>query len=401
MPYSDKELEKLIDDIESDLTERKESWTGNAAERARQAVCAFANDLPDHRKAGVLFIGVRDNGSLNNLPITDELILKLSDMKTDGQMLPPPTLYVEKRQLKGGEVAVVTVEPADAPPVRYKGAIWIRTGSRRDIATAQDERILNEKRKYRDIPFDVQPVPSSKVEALSRLSFEEEYLPNAFSSDVLAANGRTYEERLAACKMIAEPDNPVPTILGLIVLGKAPRDWLPGNYIQFLRIKGIKWSDPVGDETVIDGPLSQIVRRLDEKLDAHNEVSVDFTTSDVERRGSDYPKVALQQLTRNAIMHRNYQGTNSPGRVYWFDDRIEIHSPGGPYGAVTAQNFGRPGITDYRNPNLAEAMKVLGFVQRFGVGIATAQAELAKNGNPPAEFQVEAATVLATVRKRV
>jgi ATP-dependent DNA helicase RecG len=45
-------------------------------------------------------------------------------------------------------------------------------------------------------------------------------------------------------------------------------------------------------------------------------------------------------------------------------------------------------------------MKVLGFVQRFGVGIATAQAELRKNGNPPAEFQVQPSAVLAIVRKK-
>jgi Ni,Fe-hydrogenase III small subunit len=47
-------------------------------------------------------------------------------------------------------------------------------------------------------------------------------------------------------------------------------------------------------------------------------------------------------------------------RVYWFDDRIEIYNPGGPYGAVTVENFGRPGVTDYRNPHLADAIKVLG-----------------------------------------
>ena len=54
------------------------------------------------------------------------------------------------------------------------------------------------------------------------------------------------------------------------------------------------------------------------------------------------------------------------------NDRIEILSPGGPFGQVTVENFGQPGIVDYRNPNLAEAMRVLGLVQRFGVGIAIA-----------------------------
>jgi len=63
-------------------------------------------------------------------------------------------------------------------------------------------------------------------------------------------------------------------------------------------------------------------------------------------------------------------------RVYWFDDRIEIHNPGGPFGSVTPENFGQPGVTDYRNPNLAEALRALGYVQRFGAGIAIARKAL-------------------------
>ena len=113
---------------------------------------------------------------------------------------------------------------------------------------------------------------------------------------------------------------------------------------------------------------------------------------------SNYPLAALQQLTRNAVMHRTYENTNAPIRVYWFNDRIEIHSPGGPFGLVTAENFGKPGYADYRNPHIAEAMKVLGYVQRFGVGIATAQRALLENGNPPAEFTVEQNLVMATLR---
>ena len=400
MRYTDDELLKLIDETESDLAERKETWKGDAPEKGRQAICAFANDLPDHRKPGVLFVGVRDNGTPSNLLITDELLQTLGSIKTDGKILPPQTITVEKRLLKGAEIAVVTVQPADAPPVLYDGRIWIRLGPRRGIATVQDERILNERRKYRDLPFDLQPVPSSTLDALSRVMFEGEYLTNAFASDILAANERTYEQRLSACRMIAQVDNPIPTVLGLLVLGKSPRDWLPGAYVQFLRIRGTEWSDPVVDEAAIDGPLGQIIRRLDEKLDAHNQVTVDITTHATETRTAPYSRAALQQLTRNAIMHRAYEGTNAPVRVYWFDDRIEIHNPGGPFGAVTAENFGQPGITDYRNPHVAEAMKVLGFVQRFGIGIATAQSELRKNGNSPAEFQVQSSAVLAIVRRK-
>lgn len=99
-------------------------------------------------------------------------------------------------------------------------------------------------------------------------------------------------------------------------------------------------------------------------------------------------------------MHRTYENTHAPVRVTWFNDRIEISNPGGPFGIVNRENFGQPGVTDYRNPNLADAMKVLGFVQRFGIGIQTARAELKKNGNPDLEFQIEPMTVLAMVRGR-
>ena len=114
----------------------------------------------------------------------------------------------------------------------------------------------------------------------------------------------------------------------------------------------------------------------------------------------DYPLAALRQLARNAVMHRSYESTNSPVRITWFADRIEIQNPGGPFGQVSRQNFETPGITDYRNPHLAETMKSLGYVQRFGVGIELARKELEKNGNPPPEFVVEDAHVLVIVRRR-
>ena len=65
---------------------------------------------------------------------------------------------------------------------------------------------------------------------------------------------------------------------------------------------------------------------------------------------------------------------------------------------MTSENFGRPGIADYRNPNVSEAMRVLGFVQRFGVGIASARKALLDNGNPDLEFEVSDQYVRAVLR---
>lgn len=84
----------------------------------------------------------------------------------------------------------------------------------------------------------------------------------------------------------------------------------------------------------------------------------------------------------------------------WFDDRIEILNPGGPFGQVTVDRFGEPGLTDYRNPTIAEAMKNLGYVQKFGLGIPLAREALKRNGNPPLEYHPDPSNVLAVVRRR-
>lgn len=399
MRLSTEDLEALLSDLESDRVERKESFKGDAPEKVRQAICAFANDLPGYQKVGLVFIGVSDDGSPSGLAITDELLLKLADIRSDGLIQPMPTMTVEKRELRAGELAVITVMPADAPPVRYRGRTYIRTGPRRDIATRQDERVLAERRRHRDLPFDLQPVSLATVKDLSRTVFEEEYLPGAFSRDVLAANHRSYEERLAACRMVESVDAPTPTVLGCLVLGNSPRDLIPSAYVQFLRIDGTELHDPIIDAATIDGRLDEIVSRTDDKLRAHISTRVDLVSSDIEVRKPDYPLAGLQQLVRNAIMHRTYEATGAPIRITWFSDRIEILNPGGPYGIVTRANFGQPGITDYRNQYLAEAMKTLGYVQRFGVGIAIARQQLIDNGNPPPVFEPRDTHVLVTVRR--
>lgn len=401
-PLTDEELLALIRDLESDRAERKQTWRGDAPEKGRQAVCAFANDLPNYAQPGVLFVGIKDDGTPmgDEFAVTDELLLTLASIKTDGKITPPPTLTVAKRSLLGRDVAVVTVWPADAPPVRLDGRIWIRTGPRRGQASAQDERVLNEKRRFRDQSFDTHPVSGSSIDDLSRSYFENEYLPQAVARDVLEVNGRSYEERLASLGMIASVDEPTPTVVGLLALGKSPRTWVPSAYIQFLRIRGTQWGDPVADEAEIDGNLDTMLRRLDEKLKATLTVAVDFTSgTTTEVRATPYPLSALQQLARNAVMHRTYEGTNAPVRIYWFDDRIEISNPGGPYGAVTQENFGRPGASDYRNPVLAAVLKNMGFVQRFGFGIAEARRAMQANGNPMPEFQVEPTNVLVTLKR--
>jgi len=397
---TDQELLALLNDTESDRAERKQSLDGSAPKKGRQAICAFANDLPNHNEPGVLFIGANDDGTPYNLSVTDEMLRSLADMRSDGNILPLPALLVEKRMLKGAEMAVVTVMPSDMPPVKYEGRIWIRTGPRRAVANEQEERILNEKRRHKNIPFDIYPIPSAKLSDLSRLIFENEYLPAAFAPDILEENGRSYEEWLASCRMIVSPTDTTPTMLGLLTLGKKPQDFIPGAYIQFLRIDGTELADPVIDELKIIGSFIEMLRRLEDKLHAHNRIAYDITSKPTHEIDQHYPMAALQQIVYNAVFHRTYENTNAPVRVYWYNDRIDVTSPGGPYGNVTPQNFGQPGVADYRNPNIGDVLRTLGFTQSFGRGLIIARNEMNRNGNPPIEFKIDESVVTCILKKK-
>ncbi|WP_071455194.1 ATP-binding protein, partial [Gloeomargarita lithophora] len=297
------------------------------------------------------------------------------------------------------ELAVVIVEPSDAPPVRFDGRTYIRVGPRRATATHEEERRLNEKRRARDLPFDLCPLVSASIDDLNLDIFQREYLTSALAPEVLEENQRSPHQQLASVRFATPPPESCPTVLGILIIGKDARQFVPGHYIQFLRIDGTELGNPIKDQKEISGSLLDILRILDETLQVNISIASDITSQSLELQHPDYPIEALRQLVRNAVMHRSYEQTNAPVKVYWFSDRIEISNPGGLFGQVNPENFGH-GVTDYRNPHLAGVMKDLGYVQRFGYGIPTAKCALEKNGNPPPEFSFNDTHTLVVVRRQ-
>lgn len=396
MSYTDQELENLLREGEADLVERKPSPadTGDI----RKDICAFANDLPGHQKPGVVFVGVHDDGRCANLKVTDQTLQNLAHLRSDGQITPFPSLVVHRRVLNGCEMAVIMVSPSDSPPVRYNGRCWIRVGTRRDTASPEEEVRLSERRRHKDQPFDLRSVESATVADFDLTLFQRRYLAAAVAPEVIEQNNRSLADQLKALRMLTPDEKP--TVLGCLVLAKEPTNFIGGAYLQFLRIDGTSLGDPIQDAERITGPLPDLIDRLDAKLEAHITTGVDVSSGPTEVRQPSYPLGALQQLTRNAILHRTYESTNAPVRVTWFRDRIEIISPGGVYGSVTPETFGQPGVADYRNLHLAEAMRILGYVQKFGMGIEMARAELRKNGNPEVQFDVKPNFIFCILRPR-
>ena len=390
-------LRLMMVDLESDRVERTE--TGSDMEKLCIATCAFSNDLPAHRAPGYYLIGVDNRGAAVGLKISDRLLLTLAEVRANGNVLPIPTISIYKIALEdgSGEIAVLEVSPSDMPPVRYKGQIWIRVGPRRAVASESEERRLIERRVSQARTFDARPCIESSVEDLSTDLFLNTYRQQAISREVITSNHRSIEQQLAALRFF-DLKRACPSYAGILLFAKDPRYWLPGAYVQFLRLSGVLLRpDDVQVEKEIHGDLLTVLRELDIIIDsqlASRPVPVSLLR---EQRVDDYPRFALRELILNAVMHRDYEST-APIHLYWFSDRIEIQNPGSLYGEASRENFPRQNA--YRNPVIAEAMKTLGYVNRYGSGIQRAQEALANQESPPATFELGDMYFLATLRRK-
>jgi ATP-dependent DNA helicase RecG len=394
---TEEELHSLAAELESHRVERKASLSDKG--KVEEAICAFSNDLPGTGLPGVLLVGVRDaDGAPTGLAITDELLRTLSSIRSDGNILPFPLMTVYRAELSGTPIAVVEVEPSKSPPVRLRGRTVIRSGPRAGTATLDEERILIERRRSFELSFDQRVVHGASLAELDLALFERELLRLAIPADVLERNGRSAAEQLAALHM-ASPDA-IPTVAGLLVLGHDPTGFVPGAYVQFVRFDGVDVTAPIVDRKELVGPLPEILRRADEIAKAHTRTSTRVDAQSTEILAPDYPLVAFQQVFRNAVMHRNYETSHAPVQWYWFNDRVEIHNPGGLFGRATPSTFDKPGGNDYRNPIIAAALHSMGFVQRFGMGVSLARRECELNGNPEPRFIIEAASFAVVIGAR-
>jgi ATP-dependent DNA helicase RecG len=162
-------------------------------------------------------------------------------------------------------------------------------------------------------------------------------------------------------------------------------------------VDGDSLAAPVTNDRQIYGDLLTVLRELDALVDAQLSRFPIATSTLREKTIEAYPRVAVRELLLNAVMHRDYAST-APLRITWLSDRVEIQSPGGLYGEASPANF--PQQTSYRNPVIAEALKALGYVTRYGRGVIRAQKALEENESCPAEFQFDPGYVLATIRRR-
>ena len=377
-------MKALFSDLESDHIERTISTTNT--DKLGQAICAFANDLPNHRKPGYLFLGVTDDGNVQGIDVTDAILKNVAAIRTDGNIQPQPSMTVKKVSMDEGDIVMVKVEPSIFPPVRYKGRIWVRIGPRKGVANENDEHILMEKRRANVTSFDSAPCLSATIDDLDLGLFKHYFLPKAMTDEELDAESRENRDIKQQLSVFVFFDtlHDCPANAAMLFFAKNLRKFIPGAYIQYVRFAGKDRSGDILTEHEFKANLCTTLPELDTfiKTTIANRRPIPVSALR-EEQVVDYPDWATRELLMNAICHRDYS-TNGPIQFYQYDDRIEIMNHGGSYGRANESNF--PNVNDYRNIVVAEAMKVLGFVNRHSRGVLRVQKELKANENGEAVY---------------
>ena len=310
----------------------------------------------------------------------------MGGLRSDGNILPQPIISIEAFSFEKGDVVVLTVIPSPFPPVRYKGRTWIRVGPRKAIASEMEERILIERRSANVSTFDIRSCIDASLSDLNIELFKNNYLTKAIDAEDLIKDKREIKEQLAALRFFNLELNK-PTNAGVLLFGGNPEYFIPGGYIQYVRFSGNNISDEIINEKKFTGNLVTVLKKLDIFIDDAIVMSRPVPDSTLrESIKKNYPKWAIRELLMNAVMHRDYE-SNAPIKFYQFNNRIELGNAGGLFGKARPDNF--PNENDYRNPVLAETMKVLGYVNRFNRGVERVKQELKENNNPSPFFDIK------------
>ena len=332
--------------------------------------------------------------------VTDELLKNVAAIRTDGNIQPQPSMSVEKVPMEEGDIVMVRVEPSVFPPVKYKGRIWIRIGPRKGVAYENDEHILMEKRRANVTSFDSSPCLNATIDDLDLQKFNHYYLPKAMTDDEIEEDrkeGRGIKVQLASFGFF-DTRYDCPTNAGMLFFAKNLRRFIPGAYVQYVRFAGKDRAGDIMTEHEFKDNLCTILPELDTfiKTTIANRRPIPVSAL---REDSfvDYPDWATRELLMNAICHRDYT-SNGPIQFYQYDDRIEIMNHGGLYGRANEQNF--PTVNDYRNIVVAEAMKVLGFVNRHSRGVLRVQKDLKANENGEAVYDFSYQTAVMVTEKK-
>ncbi|MBT2641719.1 putative DNA binding domain-containing protein [Bacillus sp. ISL-41] len=194
------------------------------------------------------------------------------------------------------------------------------------------------------------------------------------------------------------------TVAGVLMFAKYPTAYVPSAKLRFFRYDGIKaevgTSMNISKQKLFEAPIPKLIDESKEFIDTQLR---EFTALD-KNVGKfitvpEYPPFAWQEGVINAITHRAYNIHGDDIKVFMFDDRLEIHSPGQLPNIVSVENIK---YTRYsRNPKIARALSELGWVRELNEGVKRIYSDMEQFFLDPPIYKETNSSVILTLKNNI
>lgn len=349
---------------------------------AKKDVKELANHVAGFANAsgGTLVIGIADDGKIEGFEdCKDKYNNFLKVTSTDYLKTIPnyenETIDVINYKGNKDKILLIHIRPSINTIIRNsKDEVYLRQGDSTNKLTNDQIKALELDRH--EISFEEQiNVNSSLTDVdLDMVSIYRESIGADEQDllDVLRARRFLVNDNLTGKECL--------TNAGVLLFAKDPSIFFPSARIRVIKFEGTEMQtganlNIVKDKTFALPLYKQIIESqkfVDTQLREFNHLGNNGTFITV----PEYPKFAWEEGITNAITHRNYAISGEHTKVFIYDDRMEILSPGDLPNIITIENIRQKRYA--RNPIISRTLTELGLVKELNEGVSRIYREMSE-----------------------
>ena len=352
-----------------------------------ERLCGMAN-----AQGGIIIIGVEDV-ERKIVGVSDERMAMTKDMilRATRQVM-KPTLVLdppepETYELDGRKLVVATVPPNNGSVYQASGVFWVRRGTHTvPLGVAELIEMAND---HGLVHWELLPAHKAMIEDIDLMKVEA-YLQQRSTRGRQSGRFEDIEQVLIGmeCAVVLDDGKVVPTNAGIMFFGREPQMHIIQSEIDCVLFRGAMGASRYTDKKVITGTVQELIDGAETFLRSYLPVKgkvEGWKRIDI----PEYPIEALREALVNAVIHRDYSRYGESIRVFYYADRIEIHSPGMLLPGVTVEQMEKGEVQSrLRNPVLANLLRdVPGYMERIGSGIRFMLDETKHMGLPAPQFR--------------
>ncbi len=375
-------LDQVLRSGENSFVEFKEERVH--PESLAKEMAAFANT-----EGGAIFIGVNDDGSIGGMarPDLEEWVFNIARNNVKPALLPLFEMIV----LQDKKIARVLVNKDTSGPFSVSGKYYIRAGSTsRECSKEELGRLFQ---RSRQIYFEETPIYKANENHLDREKIQE-YFKQVYEYDVIREDAAPFTALLQNSGILLKEG--MVSVVGLVMFGKRnsgtvppihyTQKFLPQSGLAYAHYAGNEIADELLDSVHFEGTAPDLVEKLTEKVLLRL-----ATPSKIEGLKREdkiaLPRKVLREALVNAVTHRDYS-LQSKIRVFQFDNRLEVISPGGLPNSVTVEKM-KVSYSIHRNPLLVKFMENLRYLDGLGRGVPMIFREMKRLNAPTPEISAD------------